>query len=298
MKKILINRKIIEGPWGGGNNFVKSIYEKLSFSGYELVHTLVDNIDLIIMIDPRYDESGISINEIFRYKKKFPNVKILHRINECDARKNTEHMDQLLLQCSTINTKTIFVSNWIKNYFNNKGWACKNQSVLYNGVDEDFFKVNYQEKNDEVLKVVTHHWSNNYLKGFDVYEFLDYLSTKNDKISFTYIGRDRGTFSNSKTIPPLHGKALADELCKYDVYISASRHDPGPNHVLESVAVGLPTYVHAEGGGAIEFVDKQHAYKNFFEIEQILLKRNFLKNSKAPLRWKESMDSFWKIILS
>ena len=295
MVKIAINRAPIPGPYGGGNNFVKAVYSSVP-GGVELTDKLTDDTDLIFLVDPRRDKS-FDINDAAKFisRKKIP---VVQRINECDARKNTEHMDQLLLQCSTINTKTIFVSNWMKNYFNNKGWTCKNQSVLYNGVDEDFFSTNYQEKNDDVLKIVTHHWSNNYLKGFDVYEFLDYLSTKNNKISFTYIGRDRGTFSNSKTIPPLYGKALADELCKYDVYVSASRHDPGPNHVLESIAVGLPTYVHADGGGAVEFVDKQHVYKNFFEIEQILLKRNFLKNSKTPPKWKESMESFWKIILS
>lgn len=295
MVKIAINRIPVFGPYGGGNNFVKAVYSSIP-KGVELTNKLTDDIDLIFLLDPRQDKS-FDVNDVAKFiqKKKIP---VVQRINECDARKNTEHIDHLLLQCSTINNKTIFVSNWMKSYFNGKGWANKNQYVLYNGVDDVFFNLKVDKKNDDTLKVVTHHWSNNYLKGFDVYEFLDYLSVKNDKISFTYIGRDRGTFSNSKTIPPLHGKSLAEELSKYDLYISASRNDPGPNHVLEALAVGLPTYVHAEGGGGVEFVDQEHVYKNFFEIERILLEKNILKNSKIPMKWEDSMKSFWQIMLN
>jgi hypothetical protein len=32
----------------------------------------------------------------------------------------------------------------------------------------------------------------------------------------------------------MFGKELGDELGKYDVYASASRFDPGPNHIIES----------------------------------------------------------------
>jgi len=295
MIKIAINRKPVIGPYGGGNNFIKAVYSSVP-SNVKLTNHLENDVDLIFLVDPRKDEF-FDVNDVAKFiqQKKIP---VVQRINECDARKNTEHMDHLLLQCSTINNKTIFVSNWMKSYFNAKGWASKNQHVLYNGVDDVFFNLKVDKKNDDVLKVVTHHWSNNYLKGFDVYEFLDYLSVKNDKISFTYIGRDRGTFSNSKTIPPLHGQALAEELSKYDVYVSASRNDPGPNHVLEALAVGLPTYVHAEGGGGVEFVDQEHVYKNFFEIEKILLEKNILKNSKIPMKWEDSMKSFWEIMLN
>lgn len=294
--KIAINRKPINGPWGGGNNFVKAVYDSKP-NGVEITEHLTDDVDLILLIDPRR-ENSFDINDAYQFSRN-KKVQIVQRINECDARKGTEHMDATLLQCSSINSKTIFVSNWMKNYFNAKGWVCKNQHVLYNGVEDCFFNAKVGDnKNQEVLKIVTHHWSNNYLKGFDVYEFIDYLASKDKTISFTYIGRDRNSFSNSKTVSPLHGKDLAAELSKYDLYISASRFDPGPNHVLEALAVGLPTYVHKDGGGAAEFVDDTHVYGNFFEIEKLINQRKFQKNSKKPLTWHESMKLFWGIITS
>ena len=292
--KIAINRKPISGPWGGGNNFVKAVYDSKP-SGVEITNDLTDDVSVIFLMDPR-KEGSFDANDALQFSKR-KKVQLVQRINECDARKGTEHMDNMLLQCSSINTKTIFVSNWMKNYFSSKGWACKNQHVLHNGVDNCFFFSKPDEKSNKTLKIVTHHWSNNYLKGFDVYEFIDYLTTKDNTISFTYIGRDRGSFSNSTTIAPLHGKDLAEELSKYDVYISASRFDPGPNHVLEALAVGLPTYVHKDGGGAVEFVDPGHVYRNLFDVEKLINQRNFQKNSKKPTIWNESMKRFWSIML-
>jgi hypothetical protein len=297
--KLAINRKPISGPWGGGNNFVKAVYATVP-SGVTITNSLSEDIDAVFLMDPRKENGMFDANEVYRFTSSVKKIPVIQRINECDARKGTEHMDNLLLQCSILNTKTIFVSNWMKDYFNKKGWNCKQQEVLHNGVDDSFIEnrktCGYDISNNKKLKVVTHHWSNNSLKGFDVYEFIDYLTTKEKNIEFTYIGRERGTFRNTRIVPPIHGEELAKELAKHDVYISGSRHDPGPNHILESIAVGLPTYVHVEGGGSVEFAGLEHAYKNFFEIEKLLLNKDFKNNSYNILRWSDSMKSFWNII--
>ena len=257
MKKILINRKIVQGPWGGGNNFVKSLYEKLSDSGYILVNSLNDNIDLIVMIDPRYDDLGISINEIAAYKKKNPNVKILHRINECDARKNTNDIDQLLLISNQFADETVFISRWLRDYFIQKGFS-KNSNVIYNGCDSSHFYPQKNLENKKVqtpIKIVTHHWSDNWMKGFDAYKYLDELCEKNpDKYLFTYIGRYAKEYSPKATnlVKPLHGKELGDELRKHDVYVTASRWEPCGMHHIEGASSGMPIIYHKDGGGIVE----------------------------------------------
>jgi hypothetical protein len=108
MTKIAINRKPIEGPWGGGNNFVKALYQTLP-SHVSLTNHLSDDVDLIFLMDPRKENGMFDANNAFEFVTKRKKIPIVQRINECDARKGTEHMDPLLLQCSLINTKTIFV---------------------------------------------------------------------------------------------------------------------------------------------------------------------------------------------
>jgi len=262
MARVLINRQIIQGPWGGGNNFVKSLYEALVTDGHTIVNSLKDNdIDLIVMIDPRYDESGISINEIFTYKQKNPKVKILHRINECDVRKNTNEIDSLLLASNQIADETVFISGWLRDYFIAKGFN-KNNSVIYNGCDSSHF---YPEKNLQnktiqyPIKIVTHHWSDNWMKGFDAYKYLDELCEKNpEKYEFTYIGRYAKEYSPKSTrlVKPLYGKELGNELRKHDVYVTASRWEPCGMHHIEGASSGMPVIYHKDGGGIVEGCEK------------------------------------------
>ena len=291
--KILINRKPVAGPWGGGNAFVKALVSELEVSGHKVTHTIEPDINCFFAMDPRPDSSCPGIGDFlqqFAHRK----IPIVQRINECDARKNTEHMDNLLLQCSQYLSQTIFVSAWMQNYFLQKGWRCPNTTYIHNGVDKSVFK-SYPRERGAIKSVVSHHWSNNLLKGFDAYEFLDYLAGKG-KIKFTYIGRHRNSFSNTEIIEPCTGKELAKNLAQHDLYISGSRFDPGPNHILEALAVGLPTYVHAEGGGAVEFAGKSHTFRNLSELERIVLASHYEPNVRTPISWKESIGEYIKLI--
>jgi glycosyltransferase involved in cell wall biosynthesis len=294
--RILINRKPVDGPYGGGNNFVSAFVKFMTAHGHEVVHELVPGIDVLFIQDPRPDESHVDIRSIAHYKQSFPSARIIQRINECDARKNTEHMDHLLLSCSTVNDVTVFVSDWMKNYFFQKGWQCQNTFVIKNGVDTSVYAPTNNLETSEKTRVVTHHWSNNYLKGFDCYEFLDYLASKHPNIEFTYIGRHRNSFVNTKIVPPCSGKELAEQLRGHDIYISGSRNDPGPNHILESIASGIPTYAHAEGGGAVEFTGPRHVFRNLIELEKLILRGNFEKNHVEINDWDYCMEQYLRII--
>jgi len=299
LKKLLINRKPVNGPWGGGNLFVKAIIENAERHGYEIVYKLIPNIDSILMIDPRYDELGISINEIFSYKSKNPNVRVVHRVNECDARKGTNNIDVLLSKSSKITDATIFVSKWMQDYFKDS-WETKEQHVIYNGVNKSHFRIKDPDLRiyDKMppKKIIAHHWSNNEMKGFDIYEKIDKWVEKNKDYEFIYIGRDRKTFKNAMAIEPLFGKALGDELRQGDIYVSASRFDPGPNHVIEALACEIPTYVHADGGGAVEFAGTDAVYGSFEELILRISKSELPTKRGWNISWEDCVDLYFKII--
>ena len=292
--KILVNRKPVDGPWGGGNLLVRSLYDILPDFSVEVVSKFEKDIDIIFIQDPRYGSTGISINEIVKYKIENPNTKIIHRINECDARKGTKGVDSMLSECSKHTDHTVFVSNWMKNYHEKIGWNCKSTSVIYNGVDKSHFSESEKIKNDKI-NLVTHHWSSNRMKGFDIYEKLDKFVKENSDFTFTYIGRENGNFKNTTVIEPLFGEDLGKCLSKYDVYISGSLFDPGPNHILESLACNIPTYVYIDGGGCVEFAGNTHAYNTFEDLKDMLMIKNYTKNTFIPDSWQECMSQYFNL---
>ena len=52
--KVSIGSKIVNGPWGGGNLFVKNLSNFLINNGHDVIYDLGDkDIDLILLTDPR-----------------------------------------------------------------------------------------------------------------------------------------------------------------------------------------------------------------------------------------------------
>ena len=294
--KIAIGYKLISSSWGGGNQFATSLVSKAREKGYEMTFSLQDkNIDIILLTDPRTYTSSVSFGafEIIWYLLfKNKRALVVHRINECDEIKNTYHVNKLLKWSNYCADYTVFISNWLKelDIYEDR----KDSKVILNGGDPKVFKDYGYPQWDGIspLKIVTHHWSSNYMKGFAVYKELDNLLMKpewSDKIEFTYIGNlpEGFTFKKSKHVPPINGKKLGDELSKHHLYISASINEPAGMHHIEGILCGLPI-VYRNSGALPEYCNGYGVSffnENFLPaLKKIMNNYNFYKNnvSKYP----------------
>ncbi len=251
--KISISHKHVDGPWGGGNSFFSSLTSQLMQAGHTVVNDLSeDDIDFIIIADPRHGRKNrattFSYKSAWRYiQKSNPNCLIIHRINECDERKNTRTMNRLLKSCNAIADHTVFVGSWLKQL---DLWLGEDQmpnSVILNGSDPEIFNHHNFTPWDGKgrLKLVTHHWGGNWMKGFDVYNHIDQMLAHpewREKVDFTYIGNTPPNyqFRNATHIKPLSGKELADALRENHAYVTGSLNEPGGNHQNEGALCGLP----------------------------------------------------------
>jgi len=296
--KIYINRKPVNAAWGGGNMFVKAMYKHVpEMSPHELI--AADNAmvapDVMLLAGIDNDGYGISAEQAIMYKNMMEGkrvVKLFLRVNENDARKGTSTVDPMLITLSGYMDGAIFVSNWQRDYFLEKGWKCENNTVIVNGVDHELFK-QQPKLNNGKINLLMSHWSDNYMKGQDYAEWLDeFIGKYTNEFTFTFIGRTKAQFKNSSYVRPLSGRLLANEIGKYDVCINASRFDPGPNSVIEPITCGLPTYVHKDGGGAVEFAGDDHVFSTFDELEHLLLKKKFSSNLTKFLTWNQTIQNY------
>ena len=89
--KVAIGYHIIDGI-SKKKSPVSSISEALLKNWHEVVFDLTTkDVDLILIIDPRSKlKISLLVHEILKYIEKInPNTVVVHRINECDERKNT-----------------------------------------------------------------------------------------------------------------------------------------------------------------------------------------------------------------
>ncbi len=230
-------------------NFLRSY---LTQHGVRVINTLTDpDIDIILHVNPfphlTLDASAYSYKEAAKYKKKHPKTIIIERVNECDERKGTTHMNRLLVQASENSDFVVFIASWLRPLLLKSGLSRnKPYRIILNGADEAIFNLKGKASWNSTgkLKIVTHHWSNNLNKGHDIYHALDRLLGNpkfGNLFEFTYIGRTPNLeYTHSKIIPPLSGQELANELKKHHIYLTASKNEPAGMHHIEGAMCGLP----------------------------------------------------------
>ena len=162
------------GPWGGGNRFVGALVESLKARGHGVFFDLSKpDLDFIVMIDPRTRLENIpfSAGSILRYLlNKNAQAIVIHRINECDERKNTHTMNWRLRLANYCADHTVFVGTWLQKLPLWRHEDSNSSSVILNGADSKVFHsqgFNPWDGNGP-LRLVTHPWGGNWMKGFDV----------------------------------------------------------------------------------------------------------------------------------
>lgn len=258
--KIALSNEIKQGPWGGGNQFLISFKRYFEKKGAIVVHHLEEGLDLIILINPKRSSGTFNHVDIKKYKKKHPGTIVIHRINETDKAKNTSHINRIRLKANRIADAVVFISKWVRDYYIQKGFdSFFPHTVIQNGPDERIFNSRGYKlwKRGVPLRIVTHHWSNNWMKGFDIYKYFDDILQDpwmRKRFQFTIIGRhpDSLSFSYTKCLPPMSGMNLAHELKKNHVYLTAARWESCGMHQLEGALCGLPVLYIDESGGIVE----------------------------------------------
>lgn len=252
--KLAIGSRIQQGPWGGGNRFAQALTDAAIAAGWQVRADLQGDPDVILLTDPRPRNPGASFTqrEIFRHLVAGGRGVVIHRINECDERKGTRWMNRRLRIGNYVADHTVFVGSWLKEL---TVWRRESSSsIILNGADRSVFHPMGFQPWDGVgpLRLVTHHWGANWMKGFDIYARLDAMLDDvhwRGRIAFTYVGNLPAGFAfrHATHIAPLNGHALAEELKRHHGYITASLNEPGGNHQNEGAACGLPLLYRRSG---------------------------------------------------
>ena len=295
--KVSIGSKVIDGPWGGGNLFVKNLTNFLRKNGHQVIYDLAESdIDLILLTDPRSrKESSSTFNhiDIDKYKKYVNSeVKVVQRINECDERKGTDNINKFYLEASNSADKVVFVSTWLKNIYVDLGMEDKKTMVILAGADSKIFNPKNKSvwTHGDKVKIVTHHWSSHENKGFETYKLINDLTKSRkwkDKLEFSYIGNTNPDYKlgNTNLIQPLAGEDLANEIKTNHIYVTASINEPSGNHHIEAAQCGLPI-LFIDSGGVPEYCENYGlSFNNNFEESLEFIMNNYDEFEKKLLEY-------------
>ncbi|MEM1156894.1 MAG: glycosyltransferase [Verrucomicrobiota bacterium] len=256
--RVSMNVKPVGGAWGGQNQFVQQFIEVLKQGGHEVTFSLDRHVTHILLLSV-YDYETVTYlpKEVAAFKRKRPQVKVLHRVNDNDERKGTSNVDPAMIEANASADMTVYISSWLRKYFIQKGMdALEPSCVIHNAVDDTVFHPDDAQPSDDRFWLVTHHWSDNWMKGFHEYLEIDRMIAEGELegVGLRVIGNwpQEIEWRAAQTHAPVQGPALAEQLKQCHLYVTASRWEPGGMHFIEGLQCGLPVLYHADGGGINE----------------------------------------------
>jgi len=290
--KVYINRKPVTGPWGGGNKTLTELGNQLMEAGHEVVYRLNhDDIDLIFCFDPRPNNVGEWYQNMLDYKNEH-NTPIVQRVGDCGTHGKPQLTD-LVKQSVQYSDFIIFPSDWARKLIGFEGDNCE---VIHNAPLAEFHKSKKQQtREDDAIRIVTHHWSPNPKKGYSFYKQLDDYIKDNKNVSFTYIGRwPVEPLVNSEYYSPTGDNAfISKTISECDIYLTASEEEAGANHVLEGMACGLPVVYHTNGGSIPEYCgDYGVGFENFDQMIEAIqaVKKDYKRYKNSVLDYEDSVS--------
>ena len=323
-KKLFINFKPNENiPYGGGNIFISYLINNLydKYGNFDVTFELENDIEIYLIVDPLKDNKfkKYSLEDVVTHRNnENKNGKIIIRINDCDKTRIVNNVNisreyQIMLFYNDINY-FIYNSKFIESYYlgkYNDQLRKKKSAVVINGCDNNIFSATKKEITGKI-KIVTHHWSNNMNKGYETYYNLWKYCNNTENLEFIFIGKNvPEMFKEVPINGPFIKKPLAEELNKCQIYITDSRYDSCPNHVLEAISCELPILYSNFDGGTRELCQMAElkigeSFNNFDElIKKIdIIKNNYnfyinnLKKVKEQYSIKKCINKYMNIFLS
>ncbi|MCO4782080.1 MAG: hypothetical protein KC646_07105 [Candidatus Cloacimonetes bacterium] len=300
--KIHILFEMVDGPWGGGNQFLKALKNYLLDEG---VYTgSIEESDIILF------NSHHSLDQILELREVHPLKCFIHRLDGPVSliRNSSPVIDQYIFKTNDIVADgTIFQSNWSFKKSIQLGYEDKTphativnapNPILFNRINRD------QHQLVAKLRIIITSWSNNMRKGFDVYQWMD-ENLDFSKYEITFYGNSPIEFKNIVSKAPLSSEELSIELKKSDVFVTASKSDTCSNSLIEALHCGNVALVYNDGGHPEILGSTGEKFDSVEEIPKLLELihddwHNYAKNFDLPnfdqvgKQYMEFMDLTYK----
>ena len=255
-----------EGPWGGGNQFLKALRGELERRDLSEPDPARAGVVLVAQWQGLLRAATLRVRD--------PHKPIVHRVDGPVAliRGGDQEYDDIIYRFNALAANgTIFQSDWSREANLNAGMTPARQTTIVNAPDPHIFSRDGKRpfEPSRRTRLVATSWSGNPRKGFDLYSWLD-ANLDFDRYEMSFIGNSPVRFRNIRSVPPLDSAALAAELKEHDIYLTGSRFDPCSNSLLEALHCGLPAVAIRHGGHPELIKSGGETFEQFSEVPALL----------------------------
>ncbi|MBI2868961.1 MAG: glycosyltransferase [Chloroflexi bacterium] len=242
-----IMHEFVDGPWGGGNQFLKALREHLRKI---CVYSEAPEDARVILFNS-YPFGNERLFELTIDLKVKQDTIVVHRLDGPVSRIRGRDgaIDKTIFEFNRLFVDgTVFQSGWsrLKNYEDGMSRS-PFETTIINAPDTRIFNRDGSREFKGKVRLIASSWSSNARKGFELYRYLDERLDFN-RYEMTFVGNSPVAFRNIKRLKPVPSHELAGILKEHDIYITASESDPCSNSLIEALHCGLPAVARNDGG--------------------------------------------------
>lgn len=236
----------VPAPYGGANQFLRALWCELVRRRLRVESNSISRTTRACL----YNSYNFQSSLLRRLRR--PGCRMVHRVDGPIGvyRDDEGAIDR---EIWTLNHEfadaTVFQSRYSLQKHHELGLEFKDPTVIPNAVDPAIFHTRGRLCFDPSRKIrlISISWSTNPNKGGATYAWLGaHLDAR--RFEYTFVGRSPLRLEGINVIPAVDSSRLAALLRDHDIYITASRHDPCSNALLEALSCGLPA-IYLDSGG-------------------------------------------------
>lgn len=299
--RIFLSYPLTNQPFGGGNQFLKCLSEKIA--SRNLLTQDINNASVILTNSFFSSPIEDAYDKLFELKRAKPDLKFLHRMDGVlhVYRGNDETLwqDQISsLWAEICSDGVVFQSNYCQDIQYQHGYPRTIPStIIGNACDTTIFHppIKKEPSPNKCIRLIYTSWSSNILKGFPTLQMLDNTLNFN-RYSFTFVGNSPVSFKNIRHIPAKTSAEVAELLRKADIFVGVSHHEPCSNAIGEALACGLPALIRNTGGNSSFVQQGAILYNNdediFIALEHIAANLGEYQSRLRPLDINDVTDKY------
>lgn len=255
-------------PGGGGHQFMRALWSELERRGLRVENNTISATTRACL----YNSFNFDFQRLQQIRRK--GCRMVHRVDGPIGvyRGLDDGSDQYIWQINQeLADATIFQSQYSLHKHLELGLKFKFPTVIMNATNPHIFHSHGRIAFDRNRKIrlISTSWSDNPNKGATAYKWLE-ENLDWERFEYTFVGRSPIQFNQIQMLAPVPSEQLAKLLCQHDIFITASRHDPCSNSLLEALSCGLPA-IYLNSGGHPEIVgDAGFGFESPEEIPALL----------------------------